>query len=214
MRRKVTFVIGAPASGKTTFIHNFFPDNDNIVSLNVYDYQQDAYKEAGFDKYIPFGQEFRCLYKANQTLLDDIIRALEEGKDVVVEHTLYKAKRRIAYIDAIHNAFKDVMINVYVMCPSGSAWDRYIKERKLEIKHLKSEIKEFEFPNLSEGFDKIYEVTDDDIRLRMDEPKPEIVEAARKELKDEAERVRREDEQKVKHIELLNSMNTRPFWHY
>lgn len=56
----VTFVIGATASGKTTFIQNCFSNNRNTVILNVYDYQQAAYKEAGFGKHIPLGQEFKC----------------------------------------------------------------------------------------------------------------------------------------------------------
>lgn len=36
----VTFVIGATASGKTTFIQNYFSNNRNTVILNVYDYGQ------------------------------------------------------------------------------------------------------------------------------------------------------------------------------
>ena len=78
----VTFVIGATASGKTTFIQNHFSNNRNTVMLNVYDYQQAAYKEAGFDKHIPFEQEFKCLYKANEKLLLDIIDALRGGENV------------------------------------------------------------------------------------------------------------------------------------
>ena len=42
----VTFVIGATASGKTTFIQNCFSNNRNTVILNVYDYQQAAYKDS------------------------------------------------------------------------------------------------------------------------------------------------------------------------
>lgn len=38
MNRTVTFVIGATASGKTTFINNHFSDNQNTMILNVYDY--------------------------------------------------------------------------------------------------------------------------------------------------------------------------------
>lgn len=90
-----------------------FSNNRNTVILNVYDYQQAAYKEAGFGKHIPLGQEFKCLYKANENLLVDIIDTLQKGKSVVVEQTLYKAKRRIAYIDAIRNAVESVDIEVY-----------------------------------------------------------------------------------------------------
>lgn len=215
MNRTVTFVIGATASGKTTFIHNHFSDNRNTMILNVYDYQQAAYEEVGFGKHIPFGQGFKCLYKANENLLVDIIKVLKEGKSVVVEQTLYKAKRRIAYIDAIRNAVKNIAIEVYVMCPSDSVWEAYINERKLDIsiQRLKANAKEIEFPNLSEGFDKIYEVIDGNIRLRMDAPKPEIVDGAHKELNEEAQQMRRVEEETKQRLDLLESMNSRPFWH-
>ena len=68
---KVSFVIGATASGKTHFIEHFFADKDVDV-LNVFDYQQKAYKEAGFGKMMPMGVQFRCLMKANGMLLNDI----------------------------------------------------------------------------------------------------------------------------------------------
>lgn len=213
----VTFVIGAPATGKTTFINNHFSDSGNTVILNVYDYQQAAYKEAGFSKNIPLGRhEFKCLYKANQNLLFDIIKALQEGKNVVVEQTLYKAKRRIAYIDAIRNAVKNITIAVYVMCPSDAVWETYIIERNLidSIQRLRANAKEIEFPNPSEGFDKIYEVINNDIKLRMDDPKPEIVDSARKELSEESQQMKQEEEKAKERLDLLESMNSRPFWHY
>ena len=212
----VTFVIGAPASGKTTFINNRFSDSGNTVILNIYDYQQSAYKEAGFGKQVSLGHEFKCLYKANENLLVDIIKALQEGKNVVVEQTLYKAKRRIAYIDAIRHAVKNITIAVYVMCPSDSVWEAYIIERKLidSIQRLRANAKEIEFPNPSEGFDKIYEVINNDIKLRMDDPKPEIVDSARKELSEESQQMKQEEEKAKERLDLLESMNSRPFWHY
>lgn len=216
MKRTVTFVIGATASGKTTFIQNHFSDDRDTVILNVYDYQQTAYKEAGFGESIPFGQEFKCLYKANENLLVDIIDALQNGKNVVVEQTLYKAKRRIRYIDVIRNTFNDITIEVYVMRPSESVWETYVTKRKLvhSFQRLKTEAEQIEFPNPIEGFDSIYEVADDVIKLRMDEPKPEIIEPARKEFLEESEKLRKEDEKTKAKLNLLKSMNTRPFWHY
>lgn len=213
----ITFVIGAPATGKTTFINNHFSDSGNTVILNVYDYQQAAYKEAGFSKNIPLGRhEFKCLYKANQNLLFDIIKALQEGKNVVVEQTLYKAKRRIAYIDAIRNAVKNIIIAVYVMCPSDAVWEEHINERKLidSIQRLRANAKEIEFPNPSEGFDEIYEVINNKIKMRMDDPKPEIVDSAHKELSEEAQQMKQEEEKAKERLKLLESMNSRPFWHY
>lgn len=215
MKRTVTFVIGANATGKTTFIKNSFSDS-NAVILNVYDYQQAAYKEAGYDKHIPFGEEFKCLYKANEHLLTDIIEMLQQGRNVVLEQTMFKAKRRIRYIDVIRNTLKDIIIEVYVMCPSDSVWETYVTERKLAhyFQQLKAKAEEIEFPNPSEGFDKIYEVIDNDIRLRMDAPKPEIVDLAHKELSKEAQRMKQEEEETKQRSALLEGMNSRPFWHY
>ena len=61
---------------------------------------------------ISFMEEIECLKNANEAILVDIIEALKEKKNVVVEHTLYKTKRRIAYIDAIRKAIKDINIGV------------------------------------------------------------------------------------------------------
>lgn len=212
--QKLIFVIGATATGKTYFIDQNYKDKD-VDILNVYDYQQRAYDEAGFGESIPFGAQFRCLMKANNMLLDDIIEKLSQGRDVVVEQTFYKAKRRIAYIDEIRKA-ADVTIEMYVMSPGDALWKSNIEKRNLEgrFQSYKEAANEIEFPNISEGIDAIYEVTDGEIVLRMEPPKPEIVEMAREELKQEAERIHNEDEARKKRKELIESMNQRPFWHY
>ena len=110
MNKTVTFVIGATASGKTTFIKDHFSNLNDTVILNVYDYQQAVYAEAGYSKHIPLGEEFKCLHKANENLLTDIIKWLQDGKNVVVEQTLYKAKRRIGYIDTIRDAIENAKL--------------------------------------------------------------------------------------------------------
>jgi len=101
--QKVIFVMGATASGKTHFINHYFTGKD-VAVLNIFDYQQKAYEEAGFGKMIPMGVQIRCLMKANDMLLNDIIEKLKQGRDVVVEQTFFKAKRRIVYVDAIREA--------------------------------------------------------------------------------------------------------------
>ena len=88
--QKLIFVIGATATGKTYFIDRHYKDMD-VDILNVYDYQQRAYDEEGFGESIPFGAQFKCLMKANNMLLDDIIERLSQSRDVVVEQTLERA---------------------------------------------------------------------------------------------------------------------------
>ena len=212
--RTVTFVIGATASGKTYFINTNYSDKD-VDILNVYDYQQRAYEEAGFGSSIPFGASFRCLLKAQDMLLEDIIKKLQAGRDVVVEQTFFKAKRRIAYIEKIRETAQ-VFIETYVMCPSDSRWKSNLESRKLDGRYesFKRAREEMEFPNPAEGIDQIYEVADGVVTLRMDPPSPETVEKAKEELAREAERIQAEDEAVRKRKELIESMKVRPFWHY
>jgi len=212
---ELIFVIGANATGKTHFIHQQY-QHQAVEHFDIYDYQQRAYDEAGFGGSIPFAAQFRCLMKANETLLQDVKEALLLGRNVVVEQTLFKARRRIAYIDEIRKTVDDVKITVYVMCPSDEQWETNIKSRDFgrSLQALKEEAQEIEFPNPAEGIDMIYEVVDGEIKLRMDPPRPEILVSARKELEAEAERIQKEDAERNRRRALLESMNERPFWHY
>ena len=214
--QKLIFVIGATATGKSHFIKTQFSEK-NIAIIDIYDYQQMAYDEAGFKDVIPFQAQFRCLKKANEMHLHAIVEELGKGVDVVAEQTLFKAKRRIAYIDEIRQMFGNIKIIVYVMHPSDSRWAENIKLRKLSgnLDSFKEQAeRNIEFPNQVEGFDEIYEVIDDKIILRMDEPRDGIVEQARRELTEEGERIKKEDEEIQKRQELLESMKIRRFWHY
>lgn len=179
---KLAFVMGAVATGKTYFIKQHFSQKD-VEILNVYDYQQRVYDEEGIGDTITFGMQFKCLMRANSMLIADIVEKLTQGRDIVVEQTFYKAKRRIEFIDEVRK-IPDVTIEVYVICPSDALWKSNIKKRNLggKFKGYKSMIKEIEFPNVVEGIDAIYEVIDGVVRLRIDPPRPEILESAREEL--------------------------------
>lgn len=211
---KVIFVIGASATGKTYFIQQNFKQKD-VKILNVYDFQQQVYDEEGISDLISPKMHFRCLMKANALLLGEIVENLTQGWDVVVEQTFYKAKRRIAYIDEIRK-IPDVTIEVYVMCPGDALWESNIQKRKLTggLALYKNKAKDIEFPNAAEGFDRIWEVVDGEVRLRMDSPVPEILESGRNELAKEREKMRLEDEANYKEQALLKSMEKRRFWHY
>ncbi len=211
---KLTFVMGATASGKSHFIRQHYTDKD-VELLDIYDYQTRAYDEAKIGNGIPLGMQFKCLMCANNELLEDVKARLSQGRDIVVEHTLFKAKRRIAYIDEIRKQF-DVTIEFYVMCPGDDLWKSNLEKRDLrgDLQGYKDRAADIEFPNTAEGIDAIYEVADGEIRLRMDPPTPEILEPAREELREEAERIRKEEEAGKKRRELLESMKERKFWHY
>ena len=210
----ITFVIGATASGKSFYINEMFSQED-VDILNAYDYQQRAYDEAGYEDAIPISVQKKCVMKANSMLLEDILRDVKAGKKVVVEQTFYKAKRRIAYIDEIRKC-GDVTIDVHVMCPDDDRWKMNIQKRGLDdrFEYYKAIETEIEFPNPSEGFDNIFAVKNGKPVLRMDDPKPEIVDIARKELQKEAEMIKAEDARREEKEKLIESMKKRPFWHY
>ena len=194
---RVSFVMGATASGKTHFIKEYF-NNKDVTILNAYDYQIQVYDEEGYGDSIPIEEQKRCLIIANDRLIKDVIKTVKTGKDIVIENTFFKAKRRISYIDEIRKN-GDVKIDVYVMSPGDARWKSNIKKREFtdDLAYFKSMAENIEFPNPSEGFDAIYEVTDSGCQKRMDEPRPEIVDVARKELQEEAESFHEVIERKV-----------------
>lgn len=192
---KLIVVMGTGGCGKSTFIKNHFSDMD-AVFLDVFDYQQRAYDESGNKGRMTFDKEYQCLYKANEDLLQEVLSYLSQGRSVVAEHTFYKAKRRIVYLDEIRK-LPDVSVEFYVICADGRDPFRFV-----------------EFPNPAEGIDRIYEVTESGVRLRMDPPCPQMVDTARREIQEEKECMRREREEKERRLRLLKSMKTRPFWHY
>lgn len=213
---KVIFVIGANATGKSYFIKERY-NKQNIIILDVFDYQQRAYDAEGYGENdaISFYARYRCLMLANLQLLSDILKNVKNGQDVVVEQTFYKAKRRISFIDEIRKT-ADVSIEVYVMSPSDKVWESNLKKRNCvyTMENMKREAENIEFPNPSEGFDAIYEVIDGTIKLCMNKPTPEIVEPAREEIKKERQEFADKEEKRLQRKELMASMETRPFWHY
>ena len=211
---KLIFVMGATATGKTHFIKTQFSGSDYEI-LNVYDYQNRLYDEAGVKDTVSFSLQKRILWHANKLIQEDIFEKLSKGQDVVVEHTLFKAKRRIVYTDEMKK-IPDVTMEIYVMQPTKAQWESNIKKRELSdsVQRIMGDAEVIEFPNPAEGFDNIYEVVDDEINLRMETPAPEIIESAREEIKLETQAFLKREKEAQEKKELLESMNHRPFWHY
>ena len=102
---RVSFVMGATASGKTHFIKEFFKDKD-VTILNAYDYQIKVYDEEGYGDFIPAEEQKRCLIIANDRLIKDAIKAVKMGKDIFIENTFFKAKRRIGGLKGLQRIMK------------------------------------------------------------------------------------------------------------
>ena len=217
--KKLTFVMGGTATGKSHYIKEHLAGVQDAALLDIYTYQQQVYDEAGIGEgaFLSFDERFQCLKHANEMHVNEIIKCLQAGKDVVAEQTFYKAKRRVTYIDAIRAQGPDVHIEIYVMRPpKDDKWAEYIKLKRISksLQRCKEEVADIEFPNPAEGFDAIFEVVDGEPILRMDPAKPEIVEVAREALAAESEWLEQLAEGRKQYKELLESMNTRPFWHY
>lgn len=129
------------------------------------------YAEEGYGKYVPFGEQIWRLMRANTLLMEDIQERLAADREVVVEQTFCKAERRIVYIDEIRSSFPDAFIAVYVMCPNDELWQSNIRKRELErdFPQIREARNEIEFPNVSEGFNAIYQVMDGMAELRREE---------------------------------------------
>ena len=139
------FVIGPPCAGKSEFIKNTFPDKK---VLDLYEVQ---YGENGVFKYGFISYE-DCL-KSYEILRDNLVEALKNKEDVILQHTLLLSKRRPMYIDAVRSV-SDEPIDVYAIVPDESTYIKLQEKRGLypDLKALEM----FEIPKQEEGFRNIY----------------------------------------------------------
>ena len=200
----VSIVMGTPGSGKTHFIKTHF---HNYIHLSVGEYQNKLKESLGNPTSLESGQYKELLKKANEQIKEDMLRLIAEGKDVVMEHTLYKAKRRIVYIEAF-KAITDEPIDIYVMQPSDKRLMENIKLKdgmgENDFRRIKNEAESIEFTNTAEGFSKIYSVIDGEIKERIDAYDEKLVAKAKEELRIE----------ELKEKEAKEKLEHKKFWHY
>ena len=122
---------------------------------------------------MPLGEYRNILQYANDQIKKDMLELLAQGKDVIIEHTLYKAARRKEYLEAFRTV-TDEPIDIYVMQPSDERLLQNIQTndelRESGIGWLKSEMREIEMPNIAEGFAHVYAVNDKGIQDWSDKP--------------------------------------------
>lgn len=137
----VVFVIGPPCAGKSYFIKNNFK---NYEVVDLYDFQKD----------IPFitAQEVLISYEKAK---DALVKAIKEGKDVVLEHTLLKAKRRTPYIEAVREVY-DGDLECFAIIPNEKTYLARCKERGISEYSGKANYSIYEEPQKEEGFDEVY----------------------------------------------------------
>lgn len=137
----IKIVMGPACAGKSTFIKETFPQ---ATVIDLFNFQKD----------------FMSINEIMQSYIDckdALISTIKEGKDVVLEHTLLKAKRRPMYIDAIRE-ITDEPINIYVVMPDSDTYLEFSQKRKCEMTKEMIDIMydTLEIPTLDEGFSNIY----------------------------------------------------------
>ena len=144
----VIIVAGPTCAGKSTFIKDHFP---NHTVIDLFDFQKDF-------KYITVSDVLLSYEKCKEAL----IKALQEGKEVVLEHTLLKQQRRPMYIDAIRSVTNEP-IEMYFLMPSDEQLIKQMRERSYasDIKTAQSMKEVAEFPTLDEGYAVVHIISDD-----------------------------------------------------
>ena len=86
----VIFVMGPSCAGKSTFIANRYP---NLRKIDLYDYQSHLFERKFYT--------IDDILKSYEDCKRDVVEAVKNNEDIVLEHTMLKAIRRKEYIDAI-----------------------------------------------------------------------------------------------------------------
>lgn len=137
----IKIVMGPSCTGKSTFIKETFP---NATVIDLFDFQKD----------------FMSVDEVMQSYIackDALVSAIKENKDVVLEHTLLKSKRRPMYINAIKEV-TDEPINVYVLIPDKEDYLEFSEKRNCNMSKetIDMMFDTLEIPTIEEGFNNIY----------------------------------------------------------
>ena len=144
----IKIVMGIPCAGKSTFIKKYFP---NSTKIDLYDFQQ-RYEEPCIASTIKSYEDARIA----------LVEAINNGEDVVFEHTLLKAIRREIYVRTIKNITNEP-IDIYLINPPLQRFKENhlirfgdeFRDDDLTLYH-----KLLELPTKEEGFANVYIVDD------------------------------------------------------
>jgi predicted kinase len=166
----VKIVMGTAFSGKSYFIKENFPDCE---ILSVGEYQKKIKMAEKINEHISLQDYKKILQMANDQIKRDMVERLSQGKNVIMEHTLYKGMRRKEYLEAFWSVTTDP-IDIYVMQPSDERLLKNIqtdeKQSEKGIDWIKSQMRDIEIPSILEGFSHVYLVSDEGVRDWSDAP--------------------------------------------
>lgn len=136
----IKIVMGPACAGKSYFIKENFP---TATVIDLYDYQKTR----------PYLNS-EGIMESYEECKNALVEAIKENKEeIVLEHTLLKAKRRKVYIDAIREV-TDKPIIIYVVLPSREILKKFSKLRGVNYDDLDIDLilDVLEIPTKEEGF--------------------------------------------------------------
>lgn len=216
MASKIVFFMGVPAAGKTYWASRLFPDYTLLSMLSYQDrLMEEHHTSHGVDK-IPFPAYRELLMKASELLLTDALERIAAGEPVVIEGTFYKAKRRIAFTDAIRQ-ISDEPIDIYLVSPDEARFAENVRKRDLTDRYesLRRERGDIEYPNLGEGFSGVFEILGGQIVESHTPADKGLADHARAELAEEARQRNEEAQRQGEARELFRKLRDSelPFLH-
>lgn len=138
----VIIVMGPPASGKSTFIKENFKNKEVI---DLFDFQEHI---------LP---TYESIWQSYVDCAECLKEKIKEGKDVILEHTLLKRKRREWYISQIREVTDDDIIICCILPTINEYYQRCKKRNQPIIKSTaKSMLDELEIPTKDEGYKSVY----------------------------------------------------------
>ena len=142
---KITFVMGIPGAGKSTYIKEHFKDRK---ILDLWDFQTHA---ISYDE----------VWKSYLDIQKELIEAIKNDEDVVMEHTLLKGIRRKMYIDSVKEV-TDCPIECIIINPPRIELSKRRTERFGDDcdETLNMYYDALEIPTVEEGFSKITIIED------------------------------------------------------
>lgn len=154
----IHMLVGIPGSGKSHYAKQLCKQERAVLVAT------DAIRER------LFGSETRQknTYLVFDEAFAEIEQALSSGRNVVFDATNVARDRRIQFL----KRFRDVPVECHVcITPFEIARERVrARKRKIEDKVLEKYVKNFEFPVLTEGFDRLHIVlTPADVGLNREE---------------------------------------------
>lgn len=142
----IKIVAGPMCAGKSTFIKKNFP-NHTVVDL--YDFQDGIIGT------------YADVMRSYEECRDELVKAIQRGDDVVLEHTLLKQCRRPMYIDAIRSV-TDEDIEMYFILPSIDEHIKYAQARNIgaDKQYLEGIRSIIELPTIEEGYSAVHLIVD------------------------------------------------------